>query len=122
MSENQTNTTEVREDYDSLIELMPEMEQEMKIRLESLSAVYSPENEALSIFCEVYPTQGQCLKNNISILAVIYDLKQRIIGKESNDLWEGELKKFNVCELSFFDLTPRKMAQISRIKVFPTQL
>ncbi|MEG2614476.1 MAG: hypothetical protein RR996_05470, partial [Alistipes sp.] len=77
---------------------------------------------ALSIFCEVYPTKGQCLQNNISILAVIYDLKQRIIGKESDDLWEGELNKFNVCELSFFDLTPRKMAQISRIKVFPTQL
>ncbi|MEG2366291.1 MAG: hypothetical protein RSB29_06030 [Alistipes sp.] len=122
MSENQTNKSEVREDYDSLIERMPEMEQEMGVRLESLSAVYNPERKALSIFCEVYPTKGQCLKNNISILAVIYDLKQRIIGKESYYLLESEFKRFNVCELSFFDLTPRKMAQISRIKVFPTQL
>lgn len=107
--------------YDVILERMPEMEEWHGVRFDHLSAVYDRGDKTLRIFCEVHPTKGVKLKYNIDFIIVMYDKKERIVGRNHSYLAKSEFYNFEVVELGLYDLTPKKLEQVGKIKVFPAK-
>lgn len=107
--------------YDTLIERMPEMEEAMKIALGSVSVVYKGSGQIICIYGEVRPATGSELSFSVELHAVLYDRSGRIIGKSKRVLWKDYFFGLDIMELCFADITPKKMNEIGKIKLFPTK-
>ena len=105
--------------YDELLERMPGMEAWHGIRLDRLSAIYDREERELRIYCEVHPASGNKLKHDVDLIMVMYDKNDRIVDRSHTYLTKEKFFGFAVEELSFYNLSPRKLKNIGRIRVYP---
>lgn len=105
--------------YDELLERMPEMEEWHGVRFDRLSAIYDREDWKLTVYCEIYPASGSKLKHDIDLVMVIYDMNDRIVDRNHTYLSKEKFFAFEVEELSFYDLSPKKLKNIGKIRVYP---
>lgn len=106
--------------YDALLERAEELETWHGIRFERLSVHYDRSEHELYVFCEIRPTNGQKLKHDIKINVAIYDLCDRIIAQNQSYALKEEFYGFTIVQIKFYYLAPKKMANIGKIKVYPT--
>lgn len=108
-------------DYDALLERAPELEAWHGIVLDHLTAQYDRSDRQLNVFCEIRPAEGPKLKHGIELLAVLYDHNGRIIERDRSLLGKDKFFGFEIVQLTFCNLTPKKMMTLQKIKVFPAK-
>lgn len=107
--------------YDALLERAPELEAQHGIVLDHLSAQYNRPERELTVFCEIRPVSGPKLKYDMKLFAVVYDADDRIVAREYAIVQKDRFYGFEVEKIEFSCLTPKKMANIQKIKVYPTK-
>jgi hypothetical protein len=95
------------------VERLEAFEDRMNIRFENFSARVSSNNMVL--YCEVYPTIGTELTENITIECVIYDLEGAILKKETSYIYESDFFGFEVLEFNFSD----SVDKAGKIRIYP---
>lgn len=118
-----TSLTEKKDpgNLDALLERAPELESWHGIVLDHPTAQYDRRERELTVFCELRPAEGPKLKHNIELFAVVYDENDRIIARESCLMNKEKFYGFEVQNLTFYDLTPKKMAAVRKIKLYPAK-
>lgn len=121
--ETETTQPEKRDasNCDALLERAPELETEHGIVFDHLSAQYNRPERELTVFCEMRPVSGPKLKYDLKLFAVLYDANDRIVARRYSVVQKDRFYGFEVGEIEFSGLTPRKMANIQKIKVYPTK-
>lgn len=107
--------------YDALLERAPELEEWLGIVLDHLTAQYNRPERALTVFCEMRPVSGPKLKYDMKLFAVVYDADDRIVDREYVLVEKDRFYGFEVEKIEFSGLTPQKMANIRKIKVYPAK-
>ena len=72
-------------------------------------------DDAVTVFCEVHSEYK--INEDINVEAVLYDKYNNILGNESIYLYEDSFKDYQVDSWYFH---PVKIAQIDRIKIYPS--
>lgn len=121
--ETETTQPEKRDasNCDALLERATELEEWLGIKLDPASIHYDRSERLITVFCEMHPTTGLKLKQNIRLLAAVYDGNGRVIAQEDRTLCKDNFYSFEIIEIHFFDITPKKLSNIQKIKVYPTK-
>ncbi len=107
--------------YDLLLERAQELETWCGVDFYNISANYDRRDHTLTIFCEFRPTQGPKLKANLFVNVVLYDQDNRIIMQKSESVEHKNFFGFRIAKIDFYYLTTKKMANIGKIKVYPSR-
>jgi hypothetical protein len=108
-------TTAIENQLKSRIERIPAFEDRLGIRLENISVRVS--NDTLHIFCEVFPTNGDNISEDISVECVLYDVNGSILSTDSHSLFEESFFGFEVLEYVIYD--PQVITSIGKIRIYP---
>lgn len=121
--ETEAEQTENRDtsNYDALLERAGELELWHGIRVDRLSAHYDRNGEELAVFGEIRPVDGSRLNHSLYLNAVLYDKSGRIVSQQNAYLSQEDFYGFEVVKIGFYGLTPEKMSEIGKIKVYPAQ-
>lgn len=118
-----TSQTEKKDpgNLDALLERAPELESWHGIVLDHPTAQYDRRERELTVFCELRPAEGPKLKHNTQFVVVIYDQNDRILARDNALISKDNFYGFEVMSLSFFDLAPKKVNAIKKIKIYPAK-
>lgn len=121
--ETTTSLTEKKDpgNLDALLERAPELESWHGIVLDHPTAQYYRRERELTVFCELRPAEGPKLKHDIQLVVVIYDQNDRILARDNALISKDNFYGFEVMSLSFFDLAPKKITPIKKIKIYPAK-
>lgn len=106
---------------DALLERAPELESWHGIALDHPTAQYDRRERELTVFCELRPAEGPKLKHNTQFVVVIYDQNDRILARDNALISKDNFYGFEAMSHSFFDLAPKKMTTIKKIKIYPAK-
>lgn len=121
--DTESTPTEKRDasNCDALLERAPELEEWLGIKLDPASIHYDRSDRQISVFCEMHPATGLKLKQNIRLFAAVYDVNGRIIAQEDRLISKDDFYSFKILEFGFYNITPKKLSNIKKIKIYPTK-
>lgn len=100
------------------VEQIEAFEERLNIRIDNISIKLEDTNN-MKVFCEVFPSTGSTIVDDINIVCILYDKQGSIFDKQEAHIYSEDFYGFEVIDFCFWNDKTNFSKEIGKVRIYP---